>query len=128
MNSKYFKRDEVDCKCGCGMVPGDEILAAADAIREGWGSPVDCSSGARCANYNMYLRMHGVPAALKSAHIDGIAMDLKPVNGKITEFHNYVRSRLVELNLRMESPIDAPGWAHIDKRPVAPGKSRVFRA
>lgn len=55
-------------------------------------------------------------------------MDLKPVNGKIVEFHNYVRSRLVELNIRMESPIDAPTWCHIDLRSVAQGKPRVFRA
>lgn len=125
--SKYFKSEETSCKCGCGMVPGNKILAIADKIREGWGSPIDCSSGARCENYNTYLRMHGIPTALKSAHMDGTAMDLKPVNGKIQEFHNYVRSRLAELEIRMESPLDAPSWAHIDLRPVPVGKPRVFR-
>ncbi len=125
--SKYFKESEVTCKCGCGMVPRNSILAIADEIREGWGSGINVTSGARCQQYNMYLRMHGIPAALKSAHMSGIALDLKPVNGKITEFHNYVRSRLAELNIRMESPIDSPSWAHIDSRPVAPGKARVFR-
>lgn len=126
--SKYFKDSEVECKCGCGMLPKVSIMAVADAIREGWGSPIDVSSGARCSNYNMYLRMHGIPTALKSAHMEGIALDLKPVNGKIAEFHNYVRSRLVELGIRMESPIDAPSWAHVDLRPVPPGRPRVFRA
>lgn len=126
--SKYFKPEETSCKCGCGMVPGNKILAIADTIREGWGSPLDCNSGARCANYNLYLQMHGIRAATRSAHMEGIAMDLKPVNGKIAEFHDYVRSRLAELEIRMESPIDAPSWAHIDLRPVEPGKARVFRA
>ena len=128
--SKYFKESETACRCpdNCGMVPGNTILAIADSIREGWGSPIDCTSGARCQNYNTYLAMHGIPTAKKSAHMEGIAMDLKPVNGKVKEFQDYVRSRLVELNIRMESPIDAPSWVHIDTRPVAPGKPRVFRA
>lgn len=126
--SKYFKEEETSCNCGCGKVPGNYILAIADIIREGWGSPVDCTSGARCQNYNMYLQMHGIKAARYSAHLEGLAMDLRPVNGKIKEFQDYVHSRLAELEIRMESPIDAPAWCHIDLRPVAPGKSRVFRA
>lgn len=72
--------------------------------------------------------MHGVKAAKYSAHIEGLAMDLRPVNGKIEEFHDYVEKRLEELGIRKEDRRDAPGWVHVDLRPVAPGKSRIFRA
>ena len=129
MISKYFSKEEVNCNCNeCDLVPSDKILAIADKLREGWGSGLRCTSGARCRNYNTYLQMHGIKAAQYSAHMELIAMDLVPVNGKIKEFQDYVRSRLVELEIRMESPIDAPNWVHIDLRPVAPGKARIFRA
>ncbi len=130
MISKYFSIDEVKCRCpdNCGEVPGDMIMAIADELREGWGSGVTVTSGARCHNYNEYLRMHGIKAAKYSAHIEGIALDLRPVNGEIKKFQDYVRSRLVDLEIRMESPIDAPQWAHVDLRPVQLGMPRIFRA
>lgn len=128
MISKYFKESEVECRCGeCHGVPNDKILAVADAIREGWGSGVDCTSGYRCEKYATYLRIHGVPAAVHSAHNTGEAMDLRPVNGKMQDFQNYVRSRLVELNIRMEDPVSTPSWCHVDLRSVPVGKSRVFK-
>jgi Peptidase M15/Fungal cellulose binding domain len=125
--SKYFASGEVDCNCGCGFVPNDQTMEIADKLREGWGGPLRCVSGARCKAYNKYLIMTNVPAAPKSAHIDGQALDLRPVDGRIKEFQEYVKGRLEELNIRMESPIDAPTWVHVDTRPVAPGKKRVFR-
>lgn len=131
--SKYFSINEISCRDGCGLKPKDSILEAADAIREGWGKlhpqepRIDCSSGARCMSYTLDLRRRKFKAALKSAHLDLEAMDLIPKNGKVKEFHDYCISRLVELDLYMESPIDAPGWLHIQTRKVA-GPSRVFRA
>ena len=32
--SKYFKDSEVACECGCGMLPTEEMMKAADTIRE----------------------------------------------------------------------------------------------
>lgn len=125
---KYFSPEETECKCGeCKQNVNPKILLVADAIREEWGSGIRVTSGARCHNYTQYLRAHGIPAALRSAHIEGIALDLRPTNGKLREFQEFVKARLVSLNIRMEDPEYTPQWCHIDLRPVAPGKSRVFR-
>jgi hypothetical protein len=124
--SKYFKAEEYECRCGvCKGRPSDRMLAIADEIRRGWGSGVECTSGYRCEAYSLYLRMHNVPAAVHSAHNSGEAMDFRPVNGKIQEFQNYCRSRLVELDIYMESPQFTMSWCHLQTRKVkAPG--RVF--
>lgn len=133
--SKYFTANEVKCKCpdDCGRLPGNKILAIADTIREGWAKEfpenpgIRCTSGARCENYTKYLQLHGIPAATRSAHIEGLALDLKPINGEMKRFQDYVRSRLAELEIRMEDPAATPSWTHIDLRPVAAGKPRVFK-
>lgn len=125
--SKYFKPSEYECNCGeCHGRPDDATLKAADAIREGWGDGVNCTSGYRCEKYAQYLRMHGVPAAVHSAHNEGKAMDLRPVNGQMKKFHDYVRSRLVELDIFMEDPVATPSWLHFQTRKVK-GPSRVFK-
>lgn len=126
--SKYFSPEETKCKCGeCDYDVKSSILQVADAIREEWGSGIRVTSGARCPNYTNYLRAHGIPAALRSAHIEGIALDLRPTNGKLREFQEFVKQRLDRLKIRMEDPEATPSWCHIDLRPVAPGKSRVFK-
>lgn len=125
--SKYFTAEETACRCGCGRNVSPRILEVADKLREAWGSGIRVTSGARCENYTKYLQMHGVPAATRSAHIEGLALDLRPTNGKLREFQEFVRLKLGELKIRMEDPEHTSQWCHVDLRPVAPGKSRVFK-
>lgn len=123
--SKYFTDKEVGCLCGCGKLPEPEIMVVADLLREGWG-PLGCSSGARCLQHTLKLRKNGTPAALKSAHIDGLALDLYDPKGRIKPLQEYIRSRLKELDIYMEDPLYTPSWTHITTRPPASGE-RVFR-
>lgn len=130
--SKFFSDHELGCRDGCGKMPNPAIIHIADQIRGGWAllhpdqPGVNCLSGSRCNAYTLVLRQQGTPAALKSAHIDGDAIDLAPVNGKIKEFHDYVAGRLEELDIYMEHPDSTPSWCHIQTRKI-PGGNRIFR-
>lgn len=51
--SKYFTREEVQCKCGCEWDTVDPlVLDAADAYREHLGQPITPSSVCRCVDHN----------------------------------------------------------------------------
>lgn len=128
MPSKYFSAEETKCKCGeCEYDVKASILVIADTLRAEWGSGIRVTSGARCPNYTQYLRAHGIPAALRSAHIEGIALDCRPTNGKLREFQEFVIQRAERLGIRVEDPEFTPQWCHFDLRPVKPGGKRVFR-
>lgn len=72
MISKYFKREEFACKCGCGYDPVDtELLFILTSIRESFGQPVTITSGCRCPNHNAY-----VGGVVNSQHIFGKAADV----------------------------------------------------
>lgn len=72
MNSKYFSRKEIACKCGCGFDSMDsETLQVADAVREHLGVPVVCNSGCRCPEHN-----EKIGGAKLSQHVRARAMDL----------------------------------------------------
>ena len=52
-NSKYFKRAEFACKCGCGMDTVDyELVNILDKVREHFGTPVVINSACRCEAHN----------------------------------------------------------------------------
>lgn len=122
--SKYFTDRELCCRCGCGARPTEDTIMLADHIREAWGAPLSCTSGARCAAYTEKLRAQGIPAARKSAHLEGLAIDLTPVNRKYEEFHNLCTKSLEEWDCWMEDPAATPSWAHIQLRPSA---KRIFK-
>lgn len=72
MISKYFTREEVACKCGCGFDTADvETLMVADEAREFVGHSITPSSCCRCSEHNKK-----VGGAAKSQHVLGRAMDL----------------------------------------------------
>lgn len=71
-DSRYFKRAELACKCGCGRDTIDyELVRALDDIREHFDRPVIVTSGVRCESHN---RMVGGSAG--SQHLLGRAADI----------------------------------------------------
>ncbi|EAZ2866630.1 DUF882 domain-containing protein [Salmonella enterica] len=72
MISKYFKRSEFACKCGCGQDTVDaELLAILEDVREHFGKPVIINSANRCPTHNKR-----VGGASKSVHLTGKAADI----------------------------------------------------
>jgi hypothetical protein len=47
--AKYFKKEEFECKCGCGLnIIDPRVIETADIIREALGVPLNVNSGTRC--------------------------------------------------------------------------------
>ena len=74
---EYFKRQEFECKCGCGfgsreddLMPAGLILAL-DKIRLELQAPMRVNSGFRCYNHN--VKVGGVK---NSKHLAGRAADV----------------------------------------------------
>lgn len=127
--TNYFPPNETACRCGCGKQPTPKLLAKINQIREDYGSPLYCSSGARCDEYTAKLRAQGTPAALHSKHIEGLAADLVPTKETIAHFHAWTLSRLGEFDIWIEDQTHTPTWQHIQIAPYAswkPGLRRAF--
>jgi uncharacterized protein YcbK (DUF882 family) len=69
--SKYFKRDEFQCRCGCGMDISDKLKCIVFEMREDAGVPFIVTSGARCVAHNSK-----VGGKQNSAHTRGLAVDI----------------------------------------------------
>lgn len=67
----HFTRAEVECRCGCGMVPTPEFMHWLEKVRCAYGSPMRITSGARCAKHNALIG-----GAAHSAHVMGCAVDV----------------------------------------------------
>lgn len=76
---KYFKENEVNCKCGCGMTINDNLKVLIDKLREDIKMPLVINSGARCTNHNKK-----VGASATSSHTKGLAVDIK-ANSDLTK-------------------------------------------
>lgn len=128
--SKYFTPNELACECGCGAMPSIELQHFADRVREEWGGPLLCMSGARCKAHVTALRGKGVPAAWGSDHntfggSTGTAIDLRPLHIEdMRDFHKFCAARLEKWDACMEDPAYTSHWAHLSITPR--GRKRIF--
>ncbi len=119
---KYFTEREWGCKCGCEEQPQDAIKELADFVRHDWGKPLCIASGKRCSAHNK--KIGGAP---KSAHVEGLAVDLRPFDmDQLTEFQEFCIKHLEQWQCRMEDPNVTTQWVHLDLYPVGPS-GRVFK-
>ena len=72
MPMKYFKKEEFECKCGCGGNNINPDLAEKlDIMREACGFPFIITSAFRCQTHNRAVGGHQY-----SAHCTGNAVDI----------------------------------------------------
>ena len=77
---KYFKLSEFDCAC-CGRNNISRTLVdRLDYSRQIAGVPFRISSGYRCRSHNSSPKVRG---KTRSAHLDGLAVDIKASSGAI---------------------------------------------
>ncbi|MBF0320415.1 MAG: peptidase M15 [Nitrospirae bacterium] len=68
----FFKREEFNCRCGCGLNNvSAELIATLDRIRELADIPLRITSGSRCKKHNA-----AIGGNADSAHIKGFAADI----------------------------------------------------
>ena len=104
------------------------MQSTADKVREAWGRPVYCVSGARCEKHTLALIASGIDARIGSAHNELLAVDLRPAHLKdIFAFHDHCEQNLEAWGLWMEVRSATPSWAHLQLRPVKGiGGTRLF--
>ena len=99
-------------------VPSEEIIehltllvnCLLDPLREEWGSPIIVNSGYRCPQLNK-----AIDGAKTSAHMSGWAADIRPQNGKMKEFKEFV-VKFVENKFWDQLILEKSGnteWIHI---------------
>lgn len=110
LNSKWFKRTEFECKCGCGMITVDkELLEVLEDVREHFGKPVRITSGNRCESHNA-----NVGGAKNSQHVKGIAADIKVKDVSAAEVYEYLDKKYPN----SYGVGKYSSWVHIDVRPL----------
>jgi len=71
-DTKYFSKDEMRCKCGCGQALMDfEFMKKLTFLRECYEKPMIVSSGYRCAKHPVEAKK-----AKPGAHSTGKAVDI----------------------------------------------------
>lgn len=68
----HFTKDELACKCGCGMLPTQEFMERVETLRVAFGKPMRVTSAARCPDHND--RVSGTGRT--GPHTTGRAIDL----------------------------------------------------
>ena len=101
----YFSKKETSCQCGCGMDMQQDMKDVLNKVREGVGSPLYLSSGARCVQHNA-----AIGGARSSAHTKGLACDIKCVNSNLR--YKIIKAALAAGVTRIEW--GTPTWVHID--------------
>jgi uncharacterized protein YcbK (DUF882 family) len=109
LDSKYFKRTEFECSCGCQFYAVDaELLRVLEDVREHFGKPVRITSGCRCEEHNK--RIGGAP---KSKHMQGIAVDIQVKDVDAHDVYKYLDDKYPN-NYGLG---DANSFTHVDVRP-----------
>ena len=90
------------------------ITQKLDLIRRHFGRSIQITSGWRCPVYNRQV----VGGALRSAHMEGKALDFQVVGLDAREVRTSLLPMLGELDIRMEKHDGS--WCHIDSREPGP--------
>lgn len=111
--SKYFKRKEFECNCGCGFAAVDvELLEVLEDLREAMG-PVILNCACRCDEHNKAVG--GVDG---SKHKLGLAADVRVVGHGPEEVQDY----LLHKYPRKYGIGRYNTFTHIDVRPEGPAR------
>lgn len=115
----HFKREEVACKCGCGLVPPQSFMDRLERVRVRVGFPMPVNSGARCQEYNAKVSGTG----LTGPHTKG-AVDVG-VSGKqaLDVIHAAQAEGMTGIGAKQHGPYTGR-FVHLDDLPNEPGQPR----
>lgn len=121
--SKSFSKKEMECKCSnksCEeQLVSEDLISTLQAIRDDFEAPIKITSGYRCPAHNK-----AVGGVSNSAHCRGIACDIKPASGHLSNNPQMDLDRLLKSvhNVMGDTggighyPRRNGGWIHIDVR------------
>lgn len=112
-NFPHFKREEFNCKCGCGKNNiNQKIVQILEEIRYHFGgNPVIITSGTRCSKHNA-----AVGGIRGSKHLEGKAADFYIRNVTTSRLLNYTKNLQASgiINYTYTNSKNMKGVVHID--------------
>ena len=123
---KYFKKQEFQCHCGCGMPPearqNIEALVAnvLDPVRDEYGKPIFVNSGYRCEKHNKAVG--GVP---RSQHMVGEAADIRPSNTDGTDLTDL--AKIIVSQGKFDQLILYPTFLHVSYKRNGMNRHKVLK-
>lgn len=135
-DGKYFKVSELACHDGTPYPKAfadrlPELMRLLDKCREAIGCPVQVISGYRTAVHNAELAKESSAhqVASGSFHVQGQAVDLRPVGKTVAQLHAaimelYLDEKLPELGGIGFYPVS--GWVHVDTGHAKDGHLRKW--
>jgi len=115
---KFFSRGELECRCGCGGVPKEELINKLEALRGFLKFPLIVSSGYRCSEYNKKVSTTGE----NGPHVVGLAVDIKIFGARAFELISLARSfGFTGIGISQKGDIEKR-FIHIDCVPIGDDK------
>jgi hypothetical protein len=110
----------------------DKLLIAINKLRLAYGKPLQVTSGYRSLDEHLAIyAAKGITdqkkIPMKSKHLEGLAVDLVPVDESIEEFHKWIKDNvelLEQIGLWLEDFKYSKTWAHFQI--VAPRSGNRF--
>ena len=68
----HFRKEELFCRCGCGMLPARDFMEKVESLRIRYGLAMPVTSAARCPIYNATVSKTGAAGP----HTTGRAIDI----------------------------------------------------
>ena len=116
----HFRREELQCHCGCGMLPQEDFMQKVETLRLRYGKPLKVTSAARCPEHNTKVSSTG----RTGPHTTGRAIDFG-ISG--SEAHRLLvlatDSGYTGIGVNQKGPHDKR-FLHGDDLPDAPGQPR----
>jgi len=117
----HFSKEELTCKCGCGMLPDPIFMNKVELLRVTVGFPFPVNSAARCAKHNKAVSGTGEDGP----HTTGHAIDLGLSGAKALTVLNTALRMGVFTGIGINQKGNYPGrFVHLDDLPNAPGQPR----
>ena len=99
-----------------------ELVARLNVVRLAYDKPMIINSGLRTKADQMRIN----PKAPNSAHVEGMAADIRDADGQLKKWLAENMEVLELANLYMEDPKATPTWVHLQTRPPRSG-NRTFK-
>lgn len=120
MRYEFFSESELQCKCGCGMLPEQDFIVKIETLRRMAGFAFPVTSAARCPEHNAKVSSTGETGP----HTTGRAIDIAVSREKAFT--------LVRLALELRIGITGIGvsqkgnsrFVHLDDLPNSPTSPR----
>lgn len=116
---RFFSREELQCKCGCGGIPQDDFIRKLDTLRQTCGFPLPVTSGYRCPDYNAKVSGTGKTGP----HTTGRAVDIAVNRAEAYQLvgHAMFSANMSGIGLQQKG---SARFVHLDDLPNAEGQPR----